>query len=129
MNFEGQIESICEHCGKPYMRWRITSKFCSDRCRVRNHRWKDASVATPFVHIAELIQHIGHMTEGELSFQAISALKTIQDLARYQDISSPSSWWRCSKCWKAVQKSLPEDKDCACGNVSIAEWRLQKKML
>jgi len=121
--------AICEQCGIEFTPKRSTAKFCSDLCRVRHHRWKDQTVTTPFVQIAELIQHIGRMTEGELSFQAISALKTIQDLARYQDISTPTSWWRCSKCWKAVQKALPEDKDCSCGNVSIADWRLQKKMI
>lgn len=120
---------LCEQCGSEYQAVRNSSKFCSDACRVRYHRWKDSSVSTPFVQIAYLIQQIGHMTEGELSFEAIRALKTIQDLARFQDISSPTSWWRCGKCWKAVQKALPEDKDCSCGKVENAKWRLQKKML
>lgn len=120
---------LCEQCGTEYDAIRNSSKYCSDTCRVRHHRWKDSSVATPFHQASYLIQQIGHMTEGELSFEAISALKTIQKMAQMQDISSASSWWRCGKCWKAVQKELPEDRDCHCGKVDNAKWRLQKKMI
>lgn len=119
----------CEHCGKEYLAARSSSQFCSDRCRVQHHRQREKSVNQSLYQAADLIRSIGALTEGELSFQAIVALKSIKKMADLQDISRKDSWWRCQKCWKAVQKELPKDGDCACGKTENARWQLQKKLL
>jgi hypothetical protein len=120
----------CVHCGNEFEAVRITAKFCSDACRVREHRYlRTKGVDALFNTAANAIHELGKFTEGELSFEAISFLKTIKDLASYQDISSASCWWRCAKCWKAIQKELPKDGDCSCGKTQDARWKLQKKMI
>lgn len=121
--------ATCEHCGKSFEAKRVTAKYCSDRCRVRAHRWKDYSVKQPLLQVMDLIRTIGAATEGDLSFEAVMALKSIQKAAAFQDISSKSSWWRCSNCWQAIQKEIPQDNDCSCGKTENAHWKLQKKMM
>lgn len=123
------LDKVCEHCGTGYTAARSSSRFCSDRCRLQHHRQRDKAVKEPAMWCAEYIRQIGALTEGALSFEAIVALKAIQKMAAFQDVSRKDSWWRCSKCWKAVQKELPQDGDCSCGKTEDARWQLQKKML
>lgn len=122
--------NICEHCGNEYQPKRSTSRFCSDRCRVRQHRWKDYSVTAPKNQAIEAITQISRMIEGELSYEAVLALKTVKKIAAmYGDCANVSSWWRCQKCWQAVKKELPVDGDCSCGKCEDAKWKLQRTML
>lgn len=124
------VTSVCEHCGNEYQKARTTAKYCSDTCRVKAHRKaKEAKIEPLFDVAANAIYELGKHTEGEFSFEAIMFLKTIEKMASYQDISSKSSWWRCSKCWQAVQKELPKDGDCSCGKTQNASWRLQKTII
>lgn len=120
--------AICKHCGNEFQAKRKTAQFCSDRCRVRQHRWKDNSVATPKINALDAIHHIGKMVEGEFSYEAVLALKTIAKIATWQACTDAGSWWRCQKCWQAVRKEIPLDGDCSCGKCEDADWRLQKKM-
>lgn len=120
--------TACKHCSKEFTPKRSTAQFCSDRCRVRHHRWKDLSVATPKNNAIDAIHTIGHMVEGELSYEAVSALKTIAKIATWQAATDAGSWWRCQICWQALRKELPLDGDCACGKCEDADWRLQKKL-
>lgn len=30
--------TTCDHCGRQYVAQRITSRFCSDNCRINHHR-------------------------------------------------------------------------------------------
>jgi len=119
----------CEHCAKEFTPKRKTAKFCSDRCRVQYHRWRDKSVSTPFAQAAELINHIGKMTEGTLSFEAIQALKSLKSICDFQDISRHDSHWHCRNCWKIVTKVMPQDNDCSCGKTQDARWILQKRFV
>lgn len=119
----------CKQCGREFIAKRSTAQFCDDRCRVNHHRQRGKAVQEPLGYCAEYIRQIGALTEGELSFEAILALKSIQKMANFQDISRKDSWWRCQKCWVAVQKELPKDGDCNCGKTTDAKWQLQKKLL
>lgn len=120
---------LCEHCGNEYEPKRSTSKFCSDRCRVRHHRWRDSSVELPKNAAIDAITQISRMIEGELSYEAVLAIKTIKKIAAFHDAANIGSWWRCQKCWQAVKKEMPLDGDCACGKCEDAAWKLQRTML
>lgn len=123
-------KAICEHCGSDYQAARATSKYCSDACRVKAHRKaKEAKIEPLFDIAANALYELGKHTEGEFSFEAIMFIKALEKIASYQDISNKSSWWRCGKCWQAVQKELPKDGDCSCGKTQDARWQLQKKMI
>ena len=122
------LDKVCEHCNRPYQAARASSRFCSDRCRLQAHRQRDKAVKEPLLFCAEYIRQIGALTEGSLSFEAIMALKSIQKMAAFQDVSRPDSWWRCQKCWQAVQKELPVNGDCSCGDTENARWQLQKRL-
>lgn len=123
------FQKICDHCGHEYTARRVTSEYCSDRCRVQHHRQRNKAVNEPLFQAAELIRSIGALTEGELSFEAIVALKNLRKMVDFQDVSRKDSWWRCQKCWQAVQKVLPVDGDCSCGATDKARWQLQKRLL
>lgn len=123
-------EKVCEHCGDKYTAARSSSRFCGDRCRVRHHRWKDSTVTMPKNQAIDAITQISRMMEGELSYEAILALKTIGKIARmYGDAANVGSWWRCQKCWQAVKKEIPLDNDCSCGKCEDAKWKLQRTMI
>lgn len=122
--------AICQQCGKDFQAQRVTAKFCSDVCRVKSHRKaKEQTIEPLFNAAADALYELGKHTEGEFSFEAIMFLKALEKIASYQDISSKSSWWRCSKCWQAIQKELPKDGDCSCGKTQDARWQLQKKLV
>jgi len=122
--------AICENCGKDFQAKRVTAKFCSDACRVKAHRKaKEREIEPLFDIAANALYELGKHTEGEFSFEAIMFIKALEKIASYQDISTKSSWWRCSKCWQAIQKELPQDGDCSCGKTQDARWQLQKKMI
>lgn len=121
--------NVCQHCGRQFEAERSSSKFCDARCRVQHHRQRDKAVNEPLLFAAEYIRRIGSLTEGELSFEAIMALKSLRKMIDFQDVSRPDSWWRCQKCWHAVQKELPVNGDCSCGDTEKARWQLQKRLL
>lgn len=123
------LDKICKHCGRQYEAARVTSQFCSDRCRLQHHRQRDKAVQQPLMFAAEYIRQIGALTEGSLSYEAIVALKNLRKMVDFQDVSRKDSWWRCQKCWQSVQKELPQDGDCSCGKCEDARWQLQKRLL
>lgn len=122
-------QKICEHCGNEYTAARSTSQFCGDKCRVKFHRQLKKSVALPQIVASEAIRSIGALTEGVMSYEAIIALKNLQKTVAFYDVSRPDSWWRCQKCWQAVQKVIPVDGDCSCGKCENARWQLQKRLI
>jgi predicted nucleic acid-binding Zn ribbon protein len=128
-NARYSMQKSCSHCGREYLAARSSSQFCSDRCRVQHHRQRNKAVNEPLSQAAELIRSIGALTEGELSFEAIVALKNLRKMVDFQDVSRKDSWWRCQKCWRAVQKVIPVDGDCSCGKCENARWQLQKRMI
>jgi hypothetical protein len=81
------------------------------------------------MNAAEAIRSIGALTEGALSYEAIVALKNLQKMVAFQDVSRVDSWWRCQKCWRAVQKEIPQNGDCPCGKCEDAKWQLQKRLI
>lgn len=117
------IDRVCDYCGTDYVASRSTSKFCSDRCRVQNHRLKDFTIVQSQNKIWDGLNVIvGAMESKKFSYEAVSALLSIQNALKFYIPSM--SWWHCEKCKTSVHKKYPEITDCKCGEKS--QWFMLK---
>lgn len=127
MSIIERTEKVCRHCGKEYTSIRITSQFCKPAHRVAHFRLKKKSIEDPLAIALNAITTIGRNVEGEWSYDAIEALKSLKPHIEFYDIGNASTWWRCHKCWKTIKKALPEKGGCSDGGYH--DWRWQNTLL
>ena len=103
------------------MAQRNSAKFCTDTCRVANHRAQavhDENMAI----FAKTIGDLGHaLYEKETSYQAAVELSSLR---RAIDMFLPSlsRWWHCDNCHNSTMVFLPREDSCQCGKK--AKWFL-----
>jgi len=116
------IVKKCAFCNKDFVGARSTAKFCSDACKVANHREKKAKLES-YKQMSKQIRNLA--VELENKETSYSAAITLDSLRRTLDMYFPpkTRWWRCDGCGKAVMKFLPDTKDCDCGSKS--KWYIK----
>lgn len=118
---------VCETCGNGFYGQRSTAKFCSVACRVATHRASKRTADVVLAEVMPLLSELGSMVSETGDWDAVVALIASMKQASFQAALNPSSWWRCSECYKTIQKECPSSSDCSCGDT--AKWKLQKRMI
>lgn len=116
------LSKKCVFCGADFVAARSTAKFCSDACKVANHREKKAKLETYYTISKQIRNIAADLEHKETSYAAAISLDSLR---RTLDMYFPpkTRWWRCDGCGKAIMKFLPDAKDCACGG--RAKWYIQ----
>jgi hypothetical protein len=109
----------CVTCGKTFYAQRKSAKFCSDACRIANHRVKVAH-DEKLAQFAAMIADLGHaLYVKESSYEAAIELT---NLRRAIDMFLPSTtrWWHCDNCHNSTMVFIPREDSCSCGKA--AKW-------